>query len=236
MPVFNAAETLDRAVRSVAAQSVPDWELLLSDDGSRDASMQVAQRLAAAEPRIRLLHSAANTGAAQARNRAIRAAQGRFVAFLDADDEWLPDKLERQIEFMRSRDVAFSYTGFYRVRGGRRREVRVPASVDYETLLGGNVIGCLTAVYDTAAFGKVMMPDLRLRQDFGLWLKLLRRTDRAWGVQAPLALHHRRPGSLSAGRARAIGASWRLYREVEGLSRLKSAHVLCRHLLRRLLS
>ena len=119
---------------------------------------------------------------------------------------------------------------------GQRRRIDVPASVDYAGLLLGNIIGCMTAVYDSAVFGRIEMPDLRLRQDYGLWLKLLHRTDRAWAVQAPLAIHHMRLGSLSSDRLRATRATWRLYRDTEGLTRHRAAYCLTRHLLRRLLA
>nr|WP_216665618.1 glycosyltransferase family 2 protein [Pseudoruegeria sp. HB172150] len=233
-PVYNALSTLERTVDSVRAQDFGDWELILSDDGSTDGSDDLAQRLACKDPRIRFLPHACNTGAAQARNRALGVARGQFVAFLDADDEWLPHKLRRQIQFMRETGAAFTYSGYLRVRGSRRREVRVPPSVDYAGLLGGNVIGCLTAVYDTAQLGRVEMPDLRLRQDYALWLKLLRQVDCARAVPEPLALHHLRTGSLSSARWAALRATWTLYRQVEGLPRHRAATCLTRHLTRRL--
>ncbi len=235
-PCYNAAGTLARAVASVQAQSFADWEMIVSDDGSTDGSAALAERLAAGEPRLRLLRWPGNSGAARARNRAIAAARGRYIAFLDADDEWLPEKLKRQIAFMQAEDVALCYTGFYRVRGGRRHAVRVPAAVDYDGLLRGNVIGCLTAVYDSAIYGRAEMPDIRMRQDYGLWLQLLRRSGPARAVTAPLAVYHMRAGSLSSDRLRGIAATWRLYREIEGLPRHRAAACLASHLWRRLRS
>ena len=235
-PCYNASETLARAVASVREQDFADWEMIISDDGSTDGSAALAAQMAAADPRVRVLSAEQNGGAARARNRAIAATRGRYIAFLDADDEWLPGKLSRQIGFMRAEDVAFSYTGFYRARGGQRQEVRVPAWVDYERLLRGNVIGCLTAVYDSAAFGRAEMPDIRMRQDYGLWLRLLRQGGTARAVEAPLAVYHMRQGSLSSARLRATAATWRLYREVEGLSRWRAAECLTSHLWRRLRS
>lgn len=250
-PCFNAEKTLARCVASVHAQDFADWEMIVSDDGSRDGSLALAEALAAADPRIRVLRGGAtdtghdtgsagappvNSGAARARNRALAAARGRYIAFLDADDEWLPGKLSRQIGFMRAEQVVFSYTGFYRERNGTRRLVEVPASVSYDELLRGSVIGCLTAIYDSAFFGPVRMPDLRLRQDYGTWLMLLRRTDRARAVQAPLAIHHLQPGSLSSNRLRASVGTWRMYRQVAGLSRRRAAACLTSHLWRRLRS
>lgn len=235
MPVYNAANTLKRSVRSVQAQDWADWELILIEDGSRDGSAEICASLVASDPRIRLVQQKGNTGAAAARNAGIRIARGRYIAFLDADDEWLPEKLSRQLSFMHARDASFSYTGFWRQRGETRSQVTVPDTVDYPTLLKGNVIGCLTAIYDRAALGTVEMPALRMRQDFALWLELLTRTDYAHGLNEPLATHHALPNSLSARRGRALRATWKLYRTHLGLSPFWASWYLTSHLMRRLL-
>jgi teichuronic acid biosynthesis glycosyltransferase TuaG len=234
-PCFNAAGTLPRTVASVRAQDFADWEMIISDDGSADDSADLADRLAALDPRIRVLRGPGpNTGAARARNRALAASRGRYIAFLDADDEWLPEKLSRQIGFMQAHGVAFSYTGFFREKGGIQRRVDVPPSVDHDELLRSCVIGCLTAIYDSAVLGRVPMPDLRFRQDYGTWLTLLKRTDRARAVQAPLAIYHERAGSLSSNKLRASIGTWRMYRQVAGLSPGRATACLASHLWRRL--
>ncbi len=235
-PVYGAKATLARTVASVRAQDFADWEMILSDDASTDGSWDLAEALAAEDPRLRLLRAPVNGGAARARNAALAEARGRYIAFLDADDEWLPDKLSRQLAFMETTGAAFSYTGFYRVKNGVESAVRVPTSVTHATLLKGNVIGCLTAIYDTRALGKVEMPDLRRRQDYGLWLKLLKRVERAHCLPEPLARHHQREGSLSSARLRATLATWQLYRQVEGLSRRQALRSLSHHLWQRLRS
>ena len=234
MPAWRAAATLAEAVASIQAQSLPDWELLLVDDASDDATPAVAARLAAADARIKLLTQARNGGAAQARNRGILAASGRYIAFLDADDLWLSQKLERQIGFMRRSGAVFSYTGFWREAAGKRRLVHIPPQVDHGQLLRGNVIGCLTAIYDSAALGKVLMPDLRMRQDYALWLKLLRLTPQAYGLPEALAVHRRQAGSLSAEAWAGLRATWRMYREAESLSRSRALFYLSCHVHNRL--
>ncbi|WP_369411346.1 glycosyltransferase family 2 protein [Phycobacter azelaicus] len=235
MPVFNAEKTLTRAVASVQAQDYPDWELVLIEDGSSDGSADLCADLAAADPRIRVLRQSRNSGAAAARNAGLAQARGRYIAFLDADDEWLPEKLTSQLSFMEASGASFSYTGFWRQRGAQRRQVRVPAAVDRAQLLKGNVIGCLTALYDRAHFGTVEMPDLRMRQDFALWLKLLEQGGRAHGLDRPLAIHHVQPDSLSAPKGRAIRATWQMYRTHLGFSPARAGWYLSNHLLRRLL-
>lgn len=234
MPAYRAGATLPRAIVSVQAQTLTDWELLVVDDGSGDRTLEAARAFAGRDGRIRVFALDRNQGAAAARNIAIRAAQGRFIAFLDADDEWLPEKLARQTAFMAATKAAFSYTGFFRQTGRRRRTVRVPDRVDRERLLRGNVIGCLTAVYDRSLIGIVEMPPLRMRQDFATWLDILRRIDCAHGLTECLAIHHQGRATLSSNKLTAAAATWRLYREIEGLSRREAALALGGHLLRRL--
>jgi len=233
-PVWNAAATLAATVASVRAQSFADWEMLLVDDGSTDGSGALAARLAAEEPRIRILGHARNLGAAAARNRAIRAARGRWIAFLDADDLWRPEKLALQIQFMRAQGHPLTFTAYRRIAADGRPlgTVRPPASVTREGLLRGNVIGCLTAVYDAEYFGKVEMPPIARRQDYGLWLELLRRTAHAHALPQVLADYRVHPGSLSAGKAGAARDTWRFYREHERLPRLRAAWYFAQYAVR----
>jgi teichuronic acid biosynthesis glycosyltransferase TuaG len=230
-PVWNAADTLEAAIRSVQAQTLPDWEMLLIDDGSRDGSRGLAERLAAEDPRLRLLGWAENRGAAAARNAGIKAASGRYIAFLDADDLWRPGKLAVQTEYMARTGAVFAFSAYRRMDGQGRPlgRVGVPARVDHATLLRGNVIGCLTAIYDARHYGVVEMPDLRRRQDYGLWLRLLARGGEAHGINAVLADYRVRAASLSGNKATALAATWRLYREVAGLGRMRAGWCLARN-------
>jgi glycosyltransferase involved in cell wall biosynthesis len=233
-PVWNAAATLAATVASVAAQTMPDWEMLLVDDGSTDGSRAQAAALAAADPRLRLIAWDDNRGTAAARNAGIRAARGRFIAFLDADDLWQPEKLEVQLGHMARTGAPFVFSAYRRMDAAGRPlgRVGVPARLTYPELLKGNVVGCLTAVYDTARFGKVEMPPLRRRQDYGLWLALLRGGAVAHGLPEVLASYRVRPGSLSADRGAAVGATWTLYRELAGLSRARAGYYLAHNLAR----
>lgn len=233
LPAYNASAFLARAVRSVQAQTMPDWELLIVDDASRDATARQAKALAAQDPRIRVFVLAQNGGAAAARNHALAAARGRYIAFLDADDEWLADKLAAQLDHLAATGAVFCYSAFWRVIGARRRRVDVPERVSRAALLRGNVIGCLTALYDSAALGKVPMPDLPLSHDYALWLELLAQTE-AVGVTRPLAIYHRQAGSLSANPWRSAGGTWVMLRRHFHMGRLASARCLSHHLLRRL--
>jgi glycosyltransferase involved in cell wall biosynthesis len=217
-PARNAAATLAATIASVAAQTRPDWEMLIADDGSEDATAAIAAGWATRDPRVRPLPGP-REGPAGARNRAIRAARGRFIAFLDADDRWRPEKLARQLAFMEREATPFSFTAYRRedAQGRGLGVVLVPARVDYAGLLKGNVIGCLTAVYDTAHFGKVEMPPLPLRQDYALWLALLRPGGAARGLDEVLA-DYRVGGAatLSGSKLGAARGTWAVLRR-EGL-------------------
>jgi len=234
MPARNAAPWLGAAIASVQAQQFREWELIIVNDASDDGTAACAYTAALGDPRLRVIHSARHIGAAGARNMALDAATGRYIAFLDADDTWHPDKLHKQIPFMRTRGAALSYTGFWRQTALRRHHVRVPSTVTRDALLRGNVIGCLTAIYDTARLGKVPMPDLPMRHDFALWLDLLARTGPAHGLDLPLAIHLRRAGSLSSNKLRAMAATWRVYRDHAGLRPGMAALCLSSHLAQRL--
>ena len=233
-PVWNAAATLGAAVVSVRAQTEPDWEMLIVDDGSTDGSLALARRLAAEDPRLRPLALGANHGPAAARNAGIRAARGRFIAFLDADDLWYPQKLAVQIGYMQREGVPFTFAAMRRIAADGRPLglVAVPARVDHARLLRGNVIPCQTAAYDSAFFGKVEMPDLRRRQDYGLWLQLLKRVPAAHGLPEVLADYRVRKGSLSANKLVAARATWAVLREVEGLPPARACYYFLSYALR----
>ena len=235
MPVYNAEMTLEQAVTSVQAQSLEAWELLLIEDGSQDGSAELCADLARRDDRIRVVYQPVNTGAAAARNAGLAVARGRYIAFLDADDCWLENKLQRQVSFMQETGTVLCYSGFWRQSADARHLVQVPARVTRADLLRGNVIGCLTAIYDRAHFGAVQMPLLRMRQDFAFWLQLLEQCEAARGIDAPLAVYHVNPQSLTAGRGRAMRATWHMYRRHLGLPVWQAAWYMTQHLMRRIL-
>jgi glycosyltransferase involved in cell wall biosynthesis len=231
-PVWNAAATLAETVASVRAQGFEDWELILVDDASTDGTPELARALADPDPRIRILTLAENGGPAAARNAGIRAARGRYIAFVDADDLWRPQKLARQIGFMRAEGHALTFSAYRRIAADGRPLgiVRPPARVDRAELLKGNVIGCLTAVYDSAAVGRLEMPPIRRRQDYGLWLAILARVPHAHALPEVLADYRVHTGSLSADKLGAVRATWALYRDVERLSRPRAAFYFAHNL------
>lgn len=220
VPCRDAACWLDETIRSVRAQTYHDWELIVIDDASVDASGAIALRHAADDPRVRVERLERAAGGAGARNRGLDVARGRYVAFLDADDMWRPEKLAMQLELMRSRDSMFSYTAYEKANAAGELSGRVfvpPMQIDYTSLLRTCVIGCSTVMLDRELLGSRRMPDLRRSHDYALWLEVLREGVKAVGLAQPLTIYRERPGSLSANKLAKYAAAWHIYRVRERL-------------------
>ena len=183
-PTYNSSNFIVDTIKSVISQTYTDWELIIVDDCSLDDTLEIVQSYIVKDSRIQLIQLPQNSGASVARNAAIKASKGRYISFLDSDDLWLPDKLEKQLAFMRSNYFAFTYTAYDKINVDSQKfgEIGIPDKVSYNDLLKVCSIGCLTVIYDTKYFGKVYMPSIRKRQDLGLWLKLLKKTKYAYGL------------------------------------------------------
>lgn len=219
-PAFNCIDYLADAVDSVRAQTRTDWEHIIVDDGSSDGTFDAIREHTARDPRTRILRNDLNLGPAVARNRGIEAARGRFIAFLDSDDLWLPTKLDQQINFMLDRGVALSYTNYTKISdkdGTPVGHVVSPDLVNERDLLRSNVIACSTAMYDTAVAGRVFMPLVRKRQDWGLWLRLARMGLGGANVGQTLVRYRVRSGSVSSNKMMAMVYTWRFFRDVAAL-------------------
>ena len=219
-PIYNSENFISKTIESVLEQTYKNWEMIIVDDVSSDGSCSIIEKYIKKDNRIRLMQLSENSGPAIARNCAIKGAKGRYIAFLDSDDLWHPDKLSKQIAFMQEQDIALSYTSYYRIKetsGEIIYQFYVPEKVDYSELLKQNIIGCLTAIYDTKKIGKVYMPNIDKRQDFGLWLNILKKVPYAYGMIEPLADYRVRTSSVSSNKILASKYNWKLYREVEKL-------------------
>lgn len=224
-PSYNSAHFIRQAIESVQSQTYVNWEMIVVDDCSSDITVAVVEEYIRKDQRIRLILLSKNSDAAIARNTAIEAAKGQYIAFIDSDDIWLPEKLKRQIGFMQEKNVVFSFTAYKKMdEEGNINEnvINVPETVTYSELLNSCVIGCLTAVYDAAQLGKIYLPNIVKRQDYALWLKILKRIDRAYGINEALAVYRVRKKSLSGNKLKAASYQWKVYRNVENLSFFKS--------------
>lgn len=217
-PVYNKEQHVAEAIESVMAQSYADWELILVDDASSDDSRQVIRPYLDADPKIRYIRLDRNEGAAYARNVGLEAARGRYLAFLDADDVWMADKLEKQLDLMRSGGRGFSYTAVEFIdEDGTvlKRKRKIIPVVDYRHLLCNTVIACSTVVIDRQMIGDVRMPPVRKGQDFATWLSILRRGEKAYGIDEVYARYRISRGSISSNKLGALRRTWNIYRNVE---------------------
>jgi glycosyltransferase involved in cell wall biosynthesis len=219
MPSYNTASFISSSIRSVLAQSYNDWELIIVDDCSSDNTDQVVKEYLSDE-RIKYLKNEKNSGAAVSRNRALREAKGKWIAFLDSDDLWMPDKLEKQITFMMENGYHFSYTNYAEIDSdGKRNGITVtgPRKITKTGFFNYCWPGCLTVMYDRDAVGLIQIADIKKNNDYAMWLKVCRKAN-CYLLNEELALYRRgRTGSISTHSIKTmIGWHYRLYRESEG--------------------
>jgi teichuronic acid biosynthesis glycosyltransferase TuaG len=232
-PVYNGEKYILDALESVRQQTWQEWELLLVLDGCTDASQSVAEDYCRShqENRIRILSKEVNEGAAKARNLGLEHASGRFIAYLDADDLWKAEKLEKELAFMEAAGAAFVFTGyeFADQNGeGTGKVVRIPQVLTYREALKNTTIFTTTVLFDTKLLPKEMlqMPDIK-SEDTALWWKVLKAGYQAYGLDENLATYRRSGKSLSSNKLEAIRRIWNLYRRSEGLSLWQSCYYLC---------
>lgn len=226
---YNSEKYISETLNSVLNQTHQNWELLLVDDCSKDNTLPIIKEFQKTDKRIKLFQLDVNSGAAIARNTAIKDANGEFIAFLDGDDKWLPKKLELQLEFMISNNYNLTHTAYELIdnNGVKLNKTIVPAkTLNYNDMLYSNKIGCLTAIYNQSKLGKIYMPLLRKRQDYGLWLKILKTGEKAYGLPEVLSQYRKTENSISNNKLNLIKWNWKLYREVENLSVFKSAYYI----------
>lgn len=231
-PAYNCKQSIKAVLESVALQTVSVLEHIVIDDGSTDGTLEYLQKLQGDYPYLKIL-SQKNQGAGPARNAGIRKARGRYIAFLDGDDIWLPEKLEKQLHFMEMNNVSFSY-GDYKtidpVTNICLANYDLPARLSYKDLLDGCPIGCLTVAFNQEIHGKQYMPDVRRGQDWGLWLKLTRNGMVAQKYPGNLAIYHHHSSSLSKNKFRKVFDVYKIYTRQENINPLKSIWHLSQHI------
>lgn len=226
IPSYNSTKFIQQAIESVINQTYSNWEMIVVDDCSKDNSVKIIEEYQEKDNRIKLIEFKVNQGPARARNRAIKEARGRYIAFLDSDDIWLPNKLEKQIKFMKDNNLVFTYSSYKLIDEDNNDlgEFLVPRYITYKSMLKSNSVGCLTVIYDTKKIGKIYMPNILKRQDYGLWLKILNKVGSTKGIIEPLAIYRIRKISVSSNKFRAAIDQWKVYREIEKLSLVESVY------------
>lgn len=216
MPSYNTAQYIADSIRSVQAQTYENWELLIVDDCSTDDTDGVVTSFLS-DPRIRYLKNEVNSGAAISRNYALREARGRWIAFLDSDDLWAPEKLERQILFMEKENCHFSYTYYQEIDETSQPlgvTVQGPRHITKAGMLRFCWPGCLTVMYDAQVVGLLQIPDIRKNNDYAMWLHVIDKAD-CYLLPESLAGYRRRRGSISnQSYIKLIKWHYRLFRQV----------------------
>ena len=225
-PSYNSEKFIKQCIKSVIAQTYTNWEMLIIDDCSIDNSGEIIKSFAEKNKKIKNIFLENNVGAAEARNTAIRQAKGQYIAFLDSDDVWEPQKLEKQIKFMEGNDIAFSFTSYTPISEDGTisfSEIVAPTKVSYSSYLKNTIIGCLTVIIDKEKVGDFEMPIIKSSHDMALWLLIMKRGFTAYGIQESLAKYRIVSTSNTSNKLKIALDVWKVYREIEGLSLVYSA-------------
>lgn len=221
MPTFKCGKFLKESIASAQAQTYQNWELIVVDDCSEDGTVEIVQELQKQDDRIRLLQNAVNSGAAVSRNAALRQAKGRWIAFLDSDDLWMPDKLEKQIRFMTENGYAFSYHEYVEIdEEGRPLGVQVSGKkhVRMFDMFACCWPGCLSVMYDASIVGQIQIADIKKNNDTAMWLKVARKAD-CYLLPEVLGKYRRRSGSITPRTfTKRITAHYPLFRIAEDMN------------------
>lgn len=225
MPSYNTAEYISQSIESVVSQTYGNWELIVVDDCSTDNTDEIIVKYLV-DKRIRYFKNEKNNGAAISRNRALREARGRWIAFLDSDDLWLPEKLEKQVKFMECNDYHFSYTNYSEIDElGQNNGVTVtgPKRITKSGFYNYCWPGCLTVMYDAKKVGLVQIKDIRKNNDYAMWLKVCHKAD-CYLLNEDLAMYRRnRKGSISSQKVGVlIMWHYKLFRDTQNQSSLKA--------------
>lgn len=231
MPTYNCGNCIQMSLDSVLAQTVTDWEIQIVDDCSTDNTADLLKPYLEKYSNIHYHVLSQNGGPAVARTEALKYATGKYIAFLDSDDLWMSDKLEKQIAFMERTGAKFSATGYQWMdeNGNDLHTVLIPPKkTDYKKMIRlSNPIGNLSVMYDQDALGKFEVPPIKKRNDFALWLQILKKTDYCYGMEDVLGVYRiGRTGSVSSNKLKQAKYHWQLYHEIEGHSVFRSLHEL----------
>lgn len=225
MPCYNMERFIAYTIESVQRQTYPHWELLIVDDASTDGTVDIIQTYCAQDDKIQLTVKPKHCGIADSRNQCIKMAKGRYLAFLDSDDMWYPEKLDFQIRFMMERNIGFSYSSYDCIDetgNPLHKTVNAAGNLTYETYMKNTIIGCSTVMLDKTIVGEVVVPNFRTSEDTATWLNILKKGFLAYAIEQPLTSYRIRRKSASSNKLKASTDLWRVYRQQEKLSLVKA--------------
>lgn len=226
-PVYNCESLLEETIKCVLNQTYENWEMLLVDDCTPDNAAKIAKKYAKKDNRIKYFKLEENSGAAIARNYALEQSNGRFIAYLDADDLWKPEKLEKQVRFMLENKYAFTCTDYEKIDeegNSLNKIINIPKEVNYNLFLRNTIIQTVGVMVDSKITGKnvLIMPNIRRRQDAATWCQILKAGYNCYEVPENLSYYRVVKNSLSSNKFKAVKGTWFLYRNIEHLSLVKS--------------
>ncbi|MEK4514271.1 glycosyltransferase family 2 protein [Paenibacillus sp. FSL H8-0122] len=228
IPAYNCGDFIGITLESIINQTYSNWEAVVIDDCSKDNTAEIVSKYVTIENRIRYFRLDKNSGAAVARNKGIDLAMGKFIAFLDSDDIWVPEKLSRQIKFMKQNSYNFTCTSYDKIDElGEylNRTIQAKTKSDYDGILKRNP-GNSTVIYNADVLGKFKIPDIKKRNDYVMWLQIIKKAKYIYGLEESLGSHRIRSGSLSEKKKSLVGYHWKVYREIEKLSVIKSIYLI----------
>lgn len=236
IPVYNCEKYIAEAIKSVKEQEYQKWELIIVNDKSTDNSINIIkEEIKEIKQDVILIDSPKNYGTAISRNIALNNAKGRYIAYLDADDIWEKQKLREQINFMKTNNIAFSYTDYTRIneKGTTLKKVVVPKVITYNTLLKNAMILTSTIIINTELINKEMlvMPELKTSEDTETWLNILKTGIIAKGLNKNLTKYRKRRNSASSNKLLVAKELWNVYRKYQSISRIKSTYYIILHML-----
>jgi len=228
MPAFNCKNFISESITSVISQTYSNWELVIVDDCSTDGTDKIIKKYVKSDSRVKYFKHDENSGAAIARNTAISKARGKYIAFLDSDDIWFTQKLKTQIKFMEELKIYFTCTSYNKIDENSQslnQIIHTQESFDYEGVLK-TCPGNSTVIYDAESLGKFQISNIKKRNDYVMWLKVIKQAKQLYGIKEVLSSHRIRKGSLSSKKKDLVKYHWKVYREIEGLSLIKSSYLV----------
>lgn len=225
MPTYNCAKFIEETIISVLNQTYQNWELLISDDCSKDNTEEIVKKYSNNDSRIKYSKLEENVGAAMARNDAMQRANGYYMAFLDSDDLWDNNKLKLQIEFMEKNNYNFTCTAYRQISEEGTflgKIIKTNNKTSYNGVLLNCPVGNSTVIYNVSSLGKFEVPNIKKRNDDALWLKMLKKEKFIYGMDDILMSYRVRKNSISSNKLDLVKYHWYLYRKIEHLSLIRS--------------
>lgn len=238
IPTYNTEKFIRATLQSVLNQTYSNWEMILVDDASTDQTVAIIEEFAQNDKRIKLFKLEKNSGNGFTRNAALEKATGKYIAYLDADDLWFPEKLEKQIQFLKVNNQYFTFSFYDSIDeegNNLNRRVESPNPLTYDQLFFCNYVGNLTAIYDVDYFGKIILETSQKRQDWRIWLTILKQIKTVKPVSETLAFYRIRKDSVSSSKFKLIKHNFGVYREFHGYNFVYSVLLMLRFLFTQLI-